>query len=410
MNPLLPEEYCIPDAEAHAFGGRLYLYGSMDIPGHNDYCSDRYHVFSTDDMVHWTDHGISCRREGELLYAPDCMAADGRYYLYYCTNRFEERVAASERPEGPFTDIGIIGRACDSIDPAVFADEDGRCYFYWGQFQLRGAQLAADRVSLLPETLNTSLIDEYAHGFHEGASVRRRGDWYYLVYTDISRGKATCLSYAMSRSPLGPFEKQGVIVDNIGCDPCTWNNHGSIGEFDGRWYVFYHRSSRNSHVSRRVCAEPITFDENGRIREVCMTTQGPEPPIPAGREVEGYRFCYGSGTACADVPQDGGRLACCLRRGDWAAYRYFDLPARRYTLEVCFDPPAAPFTAAFSCGSFIGEYLLGRVTVDAEHTAFNLPVDFPEAMPPTGRTLYITAEAGEGTLAFRSLCFQAISE
>lgn len=66
--------------------GRLYLYGSMDIPGHNDYCSDRYHVFSTDDMVHWTDHGISCRREGELLYAPDCMAADGRYYLYYCTN------------------------------------------------------------------------------------------------------------------------------------------------------------------------------------------------------------------------------------------------------------------------------------------------------------------------------------
>lgn len=72
--------------------------------------------------------------------------------------------------------------------------------------------------------------------------------------------------------------------------------------------------------------------------------------------------------------------------------------------------PSAPFTAAFSCGSFIGEYLLGRVTVDAEHTAFNLPVDFPEAMPPTGRTLYITAEAGEGTLAFRSLCFQAISE
>lgn len=60
-----------------------------------------------------------------------------------------------------------------------------------------------------------------------------------------------------------------------------------------------------------------------------------------------------------------------------------------------------PFTVAFSCGSFIGEYLLGRVTVDAEHTAFNLPVDFPEAMPPTGRTLYITAEAGEGTLAFR---------
>lgn len=89
--------------------------------------------------------------------------------------------------------------------------------------------------SIDPSTLCTNLINEAEHGFHEGASIRKRNGIYYLVYTDISRGRATCLSYTMSHSPLGPFEKKGVIIDNTGCDPQTWNNHGSIAEFNGRW-------------------------------------------------------------------------------------------------------------------------------------------------------------------------------
>lgn len=412
MNPLLPDKYCIPDVEAHACNGRLYLYGSMDIPGNDDYCSNRHHVFSSDDMCSWTDHGVCYQRENELLYAPDCIEKDGKHYLYYCTNHFQEGVAVSDRPEGPFADWGIVERATgDSIDPAVFVDEDGKAYYYWGQFQLRGGQLAENMKTLLPETVVSCLLDEYEHGFHEGASVRRRGDWYYLVYADITRGRATCLGYAMSRSPLGPFEKQGILIDNTGCDPKTWNNHGSIGEFNGQWYVFYHRSSRNSHVNRRVCAEPIFFDENGRIREVRMTTQGPEPPLAVGRTVEAQRFCYASGNAYADVPAENAEeLVCHLHQNDWVTYRFFDLPEQRYRLKVTFRPPANPFVLSFSTGSFVGEHTIAQVTVDAAHATLTVPVVFSDAMPKEGRTLYVSANSGEGTLQFCDFCWLAADQ
>lgn len=85
--------------------------------------------------------------------------------------------------------------------------------------------------------------------------------------------RSTCLGYATSDTPLGPFTYRGVIIDNYGCDPAVWNNQGSIAEINGRWYVFYHRSTHGSIYSRRVCMEPITFLPDGTIPEVEMTSQ-----------------------------------------------------------------------------------------------------------------------------------------
>lgn len=141
------------------------------------------------------------------------------------------------------------------------------------------------------DSIVTGLLTEQEHGFHEGASLRKRAGKYYIVYTDISRGKATCMSYAVSDRPLGPYYRGGVIIDNIYCDPCTWNNHGSIEEYQGQWYVFYHRSSQNGFTCRRVCAEPIAFLEDGSIPEVEMTSQGPSGPICAFREIDASVAC-----------------------------------------------------------------------------------------------------------------------
>ena len=92
------------------------------------------------------------------------------------------------------------------------------------------------------------------------ASIRKIGDWYYLVFADDSRNhKPTCLGYAMSKNPMGPYTYKGVIIDNIGADPAVWNNHGSIEMFDGQCYVFYHRSSHNSQKFRKACIEPVTI-------------------------------------------------------------------------------------------------------------------------------------------------------
>ncbi len=340
MNPLLPDTCFVPDAEARVMpDGRLYLYGSWDIPHNPDYCTNLAHVFSTDDLIHWVDHGVIFRNDREFqgmpwspdsnLYAPDAIHRDGKYYYYVCGSRNEEGVAVADSPVGPFSPAEPIkGADGDSIDPSVFVDDDGQAYYFWGQFTLRGARMADDMKTLLPETVKRDILTEWEHGFHEGASIRKRNGKYYMVYTDISRGKATCMSYAVADHPLGPYQKGGVIVDNMYCDPSTWNDHGSICEFKGQWYVFYHRSSRNRVSCRRVCAEPIFFDENGFIREVEMTSSGVEHalnpfdgiPARAACRMMGGCFVTLEGDREVLVSQAGGHWG----TPDWAEYKYLN--------------------------------------------------------------------------------------
>ena len=338
MNPVLPREHFVPDGEARVMpDGRLYVYGSYDLSGGSGYCSGVLHVFSTDDLIHWTDHGVAFRTEDvpwaakdTPLYAPDCIHREGKYYLYFCMAGGAEGVAIADNPWGPFTDPTPIEHADrDSIDPAVFVDDDGQAYYFWGQFSLRGAKMNRDMRTLEAASIDRRIIDEKRHGFHEGASMRKRGELYYLVFTDISRGRATCMSYAYSTSPMGPFTYGGVIVDNIGCDPKTWNNHGSIEEFCGRWYVFYHRSSQNSERNRRLCIEPIEFDADGLIREVVPTTQGVEGPVSVRRGLDAADACrlggFGSNAHIAPDAEHAGREVLTQAAGSgWAAYRYVD--------------------------------------------------------------------------------------
>jgi hypothetical protein len=302
MNPILPRHEYIPDGEAHVWAdGRLYLYGSRDIGGVEDYCSDRYKVFSTDDLIHWTDHGVSFEGRqvdfcpSNRLYAPDCACKDGRYYLYYCLpgEGGREGVAVSDSPTGPFTEAGPVAGADGSgIDPAVLMDDDGKAYLYWGQFKLRAARLNDDMRSIDESSLKVGLLTEEAHGFHEGASIRKIGSKYCLLYCDGERGRATCLSYALGDTPFGPFDRGGVIINNSHCDPLSWNIHGSICQFNSHWYVIYHRSSAYSKYNRRACVEPITVHPDGHIDEVQPSTQGAGGPIPSSVELGAWRACF----------------------------------------------------------------------------------------------------------------------
>lgn len=350
MNPLLPDEYFIPDVEARVMPDkRLYLYGSIDVSGRGDYCGHLHYCFSTSDMENWTEHGIIFRNDKTFqgipwspetpLYAPDAIEKNGKYYLYVCGSKNEEGVAVGESPLGPFSQAKRIEIADgDGIDPAVFVDDDGQGYLFWGQFSLRGAKLTDDMQSIVPESLTKDIITEWEHGFHEGASIRKRGNKYYMVYTDISRGKATCMSYAMADSPLGPYKKCGVIIDNIYCDPETWNNHGSINEFKGQWYVFYHRASQNKLTCRRVCAEPIFFDENGLIKEVEQTSQGASKPIKASSVISARRACRVMKSAYVALQDDKEVLVSTGKNHwgvkDWAEYKYLQFDSENQ-INVC---------------------------------------------------------------------------
>ncbi len=375
-NPILPLDLHIPDGEAHVMpDGKLYIYGSMDLL-EDEYCSDQYQVVSTADMVEWEIHPVSIRsrdivwrenidigsypdfyqepmtpllssileggyvpadpyaeseklgeekpptQEGKLLYAPDAIYYNGLYYLYFCMSDSSEGVAISKWPQGPFTDA--IKLPCRGIDPAIFIDDDGQAYYYWGQFYGHAVKLNKDMVSFEQKDVKNWVLTEAEHYFHEGSSMRKIGDTYYAVYANMERGRPTSIGYSTSKSPLGPFEYKGIIVDNAKCDPESWNNHGSIECFNGQWYVFYHRSSRRGRQHRRLCIEPIEVLEDGTIPEVLMTSQGPGKPFALGESIMGYQACELEGAVYIGVHEKYKEALIGMRQGDAARFRYVE--------------------------------------------------------------------------------------
>lgn len=311
QNPITPAGMFIADPEAHVWkDGKLYVYGSRDES--DDYwCSYSHHVLSTSDLKHWNIDESTLASKGEndqidyhdrLLFAPDCAYKNGTYYFYYCSpKKLTEGVATSSSPYGPFLNgKQIIGPK--QIDPAVLVDDDGQAYYWWGQKNAKVAKLNADMVSIDMTSIKTPLDKAGAKAFHEGSSIRKIKDKYYLVFADDSRkNRPTCLGYAISDNPMGPYEYQGVIIDNIGCDPSVWNNHGSIEKFNGKWYVFYHRSTRNSRKFRKACVEPIEINKDGSIKEVEMTSQGAGNPLTATNRIQAERACLLKGNVRIDL-------------------------------------------------------------------------------------------------------------
>jgi len=349
QNPIVPPGVYIADPSAHVWkDGKIYVYGSRDESA-GYYCSHRYDVLSSSDAKSWMLHPSAFASKGEndevsyndgMLYAPDCQYRDGNYYLYFCSDDWTEGVAVSRSPAGPFTrskKVELFGKS--SIDPCVFIDDDGQAYYLWGQFSAKMAKLKPNMAEIDSATIHEGLVTEKEHFFHEGAYLTKHNGLYYLVYADISRGnRPTCLGYATAQHPFGPYTYRGVIIDNDHCDPASWNNHGSLAEFNGQWYVFYHRSTHGSETMRKACAEPVRFNPDGSIPEVEMTTQGAGSPVDARQRIDAERACLLFGnvrvTACAadnEVLSD-------IRGGDKAAYKYIDFGAGADSICIQVNP------------------------------------------------------------------------
>ena len=338
QNPIVPSGVFMADPEAHVWAdGKIYIYGSRDES--DDYwCSYSYHVLSSSNMQQWDiDEDVFSSKGGydgisqsnERLFAPDCAYLNGKYYLYYCTPDWShgEGVAVGQSPIGPFEDGKVIANAHE-IDPAVLIEEDGSGYYLWGQHEPKMARLTSDILAIDTLSITRPLDQSKGKVFHEGSSIRKIGSQYYLVFADESRnGRPTCLGYATSHKPMGPYQYQGVIIDNIGSDPEVWNNHGSIEEYEGKWYVFYHRPTNGSQKFRKVCVEPIHIDSKGKIAEVEMTSQGAGKPLSAKRRIEAERACTLFGNVRVEDykgrDQWHGKLAK-MKTGDIAAYKYID--------------------------------------------------------------------------------------
>jgi len=340
QNPIVPAGLFIADPTARVMpNGKLYIYGSAD-ESTDYYCSHTYHVLSTSDLKNWEIHYNTFSSKGEndqvpyndkLLFAPDCIYKNGKYYLYYCQPDPDsaEGVAVSDSPKGPFTSASFINTGGFSeIDPAVFIDDDGTAWYTWGQFSAKLTKLNSDMRSIDTTTIIDGILTEEEHHFHEGGFLTKRNEIYYYVYAHMGRANTpSAIGYATANRPEGPYAYRGVIIDNDNCDPSNWNNHGSIAEYKGQWYVFYHRATHNSRKMRKACMEPIIFREDGTIPEVEMTTQGAGPPLNPFEKLEAERACLLFGNVRIELDSTGIEKLSGIRDKDRVAYKYLDFSA-----------------------------------------------------------------------------------
>jgi hypothetical protein len=280
------------------------------------------------------------------LYAPDCQYANGTWYLYYCiaSGKNTEGVATSKSPLGPFTNGKPIDlKGINEIDPCVFIDDDGKAYYIWGQFQAKVALMKPNMTEIDSTTIHDNVVTEKDHYFHEGGYMVKRNGTYYFIYADMSRsGRPTCIGYSTGKSPFGPFTYGGVIIDNDRCDPGNWNNHGSVVEFQGQWFVFYHRSSHNSFTMRRTCVEPIFFREDGTIKEAEMTTQGASGPLDPLQKMDAERACLLDGNVRVEAFKADNEQLAGIRNKDNAGYKYFNFRPGTDSLIIRVAPGADP--------------------------------------------------------------------
>lgn len=347
QNPISPPGIYLADPAAHVWkDGRVYVYGSVD-ESVDYWCSHTHHVLSSNNMIDWTLHKDYFKSKGvgdkiaysdKVLYAPDAIYKDGKYYLYYCLSdpKQPEGVAVSNNPVEGFSQgkaLNLYGH--NQIDPAAFVDDDGTSYYLWGQFTLKMAKLNDDMISLDSTSIKDNIITEADHKFHEGAYMLKRNGMYYLIYAHVDKAhRPTQIGYATSKNPMGPYKYGGVIIDNDHSDPEVWNNHGSVIEFNNQWYVFYHRSTHGTVRMRKACVEPIFFEEDGSIQEVEMTTQGAGPPLNPKSILDAERACTLHGNVRIEALGKDNEVLTKIKPQDRAVYKYLQFTGEEKEVKI----------------------------------------------------------------------------
>jgi hypothetical protein len=293
QNPLISGQFSA-DPTARVFHGKIYVYPSHDIPtpiekaGRKDwFCMEDYHVFSSENLVDWTDHGVIVSQNqvpwvdaySYSMWAPDCVERNGKYFFYFPAKAavdsigkgdFGVGVGVSDKPEGPFSFQPKPIPNLHGIDPCVLIDKDGQAYIYWAQGNLFMAKLKDNMLELDSEP---RVIEGLPKGFKEGPFVFERQGKYYLTYPFV-KNHTEQLVYSVSDSPMGSFAYGGLIMEES--PSACWTNHQSVVQYKDQWYLFYHHNdySPSFDKNRSICADSLFFEPDGSIRLVSPTRRG----------------------------------------------------------------------------------------------------------------------------------------
>jgi hypothetical protein len=288
-NPLIMDQFTA-DPTARVFEGKIYVYPSHDIKEPPEYkgrpkwfVMEDYHVFSSENLTDWKDHGVIVKRDdvewtdksAYAMWAPDCVFKDGKYYFYFPATAksggFRIGVAVADKPYGPFKPEVTYIEGVKGIDPGVLIDKDGNAYLYYSMNKIFVAKLKPNMTEIEGEPKTLENLPE--KGLLEGPFPFEHNGTYYLTYPHVEN-KIERLEYATSSSPMGPFKQAGVILDESasGC----WTVHHSILDYKGQWYLFYHDRdlSPSFDKNRSIRADKLFFEADGSIRKVVPTLRG----------------------------------------------------------------------------------------------------------------------------------------
>lgn len=302
-NPVLDGFYADPNIAL--FGDTFYIYPTTD--GGVGWDSRSFKTFSSKDLVNWTEHDVILDladvpwSKGKCGWAPTIIERNGKYYYYFSAENRDNTakslgVAVADSPTGPFiaeeTPIAPSGtKPGQMIDPAVFIDDDGQAYLYWGNGGYYAAKLSDDMLNIEGdiETITPT-------NFREASFVIKRNGTYYFMWSDNDTGEPTYeVHYGTSDSPMGPIKGDTTILSYESADEGTnikATGHHSVVNIPGtdEWYICYHRfniprygnvTAKNSEAGnhREVCIDKMEFNADGSIKPVKPTLEGITEPV-----------------------------------------------------------------------------------------------------------------------------------
>lgn len=344
QNPIVQTAYTADPAPL-VYNDKLYLYTSHDEDDSTWFTMNDWKLYSTDNMVNWTEHPTPLSfktfewARGDA-WAAQCIERDGKFYMYVpVTDRKGESaigVAVADSPYGPFYDpLGtpLVQADFGNIDPTVFIDDDGQAYLYWGNPNCFYVKLNKDMISYEGEIHAVPMKPE-SFGRREGnpkrATLYEEAPWlykrkgaYYLFYAGGPIPEH--LAYATSDSPEGPWKYGGTVMAKEGG---SFTNHPGIVDFRGKTYLFYHDASLpgGSGFTRSVCVREMDFGRDGKVNPVKMVKEGVEKglkPLCPYRKVEAETMAW-SKRMKSDYNSQVGVFVTALRNGSYTRVRDVD--------------------------------------------------------------------------------------
>ena len=302
QNPIVQTNYTT-DPAPMADGDRMYVYTGHDEDNANFFWMNDWRVYSSADMVNWTDHGsplslASFSWADGRAWAAQTIKRNGKYYWYVCAHSklsgaMAIGVAVGDSPTGPFKDA--IGKPLadgnwDYIDPTVMLDDDGQAYLCWGNPRIYFCKLNKDMVSIdgkienIPQDENSfggpSFRDrqkgvKYKDSYTEGPWLMKRNKNYYLLYA--AGGVPEHIAYSMAKKPFGPWKYMGEVMplSNTG----SFTNHCGVSDFKGHSYFFYHTGKlpKGGGFDRSVAIEEFKYNKDGSFPTILPTSAGVQP-------------------------------------------------------------------------------------------------------------------------------------